>query len=433
MSSKPPLKMAPAPLKPAPIAQKPIAAAPKPALSPAPTPGPSSPTADIQLSTSKVWVLPPRPKPGRKPSVDTPPTKRKAQNRAAQRAFRERRAARVGELEEKLAAVESDRAVVEQNYKAEIKRLRSENSDLRRTVQELRTHSYGVSTPMASPVPGDDDDLPLDVLDRALEERLPVSNSSAAPSDIDDCRVCVKDDCICVAIGIREKPMIPSSPEQVRSVPLKKRKISPPEDTNTMEIDFTEMFSRPKKVKSVPLPPRAKKMCGFCGEEQPCMCERNTLAPLAIPSPPESVYSDAPESPVSPRKLPTLHPDIQEVLPVTYSSPLANAAPIVEETPSTGCTGNPGNCMQCRSDPMSTLFCTTIAERNKKQGAALPTSTQGGTYIPCAAAYQTLSRHKDFYRADLGRLVGKLNTRGMQVEVSSVANVLRELDRRLYE
>lgn len=52
--------------------------------------------------TTKEWVIPPRPKPGRKPATDTPPTKRKAQNRAAQRAFRERRAARVGELEDQL-------------------------------------------------------------------------------------------------------------------------------------------------------------------------------------------------------------------------------------------------------------------------------------------------------------------------------------------
>ncbi|KAJ2890556.1 hypothetical protein MKZ38_001703 [Zalerion maritima] len=52
--------------------------------------------------TTKEWVIPPRPKPGRKPATDTPPTKRKAQNRAAQRAFRERRAARVGELEEQI-------------------------------------------------------------------------------------------------------------------------------------------------------------------------------------------------------------------------------------------------------------------------------------------------------------------------------------------
>ena len=61
-----------------------------------PAPAPDAPKISM---TSKEWVIPPRPKPGRKPATDTPPTKRKAQNRAAQRAFRERRAARVGELE----------------------------------------------------------------------------------------------------------------------------------------------------------------------------------------------------------------------------------------------------------------------------------------------------------------------------------------------
>ncbi|KAL0465954.1 hypothetical protein QR685DRAFT_113560 [Neurospora intermedia] len=63
-----------------------------------PTPGGGGPLS----MTTKEWVIPPRPKPGRKPATDTPPTKRKAQNRAAQRAFRERRAARVGELEDQL-------------------------------------------------------------------------------------------------------------------------------------------------------------------------------------------------------------------------------------------------------------------------------------------------------------------------------------------
>src|SRR5437762_11605250 len=60
------------------------------------------------ILTHKKWVIPPRPKPGRKPATDTPPTKRKAQNRAAQRAFRERRAARVGELEEQIKKIEDD-------------------------------------------------------------------------------------------------------------------------------------------------------------------------------------------------------------------------------------------------------------------------------------------------------------------------------------
>lgn len=74
----------------------------KMAMSSVISPNPTPPEAPKVSMTSKEWVIPPRPKPGRKPATDTPPTKRKAQNRAAQRAFRERRAARVGELEEQL-------------------------------------------------------------------------------------------------------------------------------------------------------------------------------------------------------------------------------------------------------------------------------------------------------------------------------------------
>ncbi|KAJ4288237.1 hypothetical protein N0V88_007427, partial [Collariella sp. IMI 366227] len=79
------------------------------AMSPA-----SMPPGGLSMTT-KEWVIPPRPKPGRKPATDTPPTKRKAQNRAAQRAFRERRAARVGELEEQIEEerVAHDRTVGE--------------------------------------------------------------------------------------------------------------------------------------------------------------------------------------------------------------------------------------------------------------------------------------------------------------------------------
>ncbi|KAG5982884.1 hypothetical protein E4U55_001215 [Claviceps digitariae] len=73
--------------------------------------------------TSKEWVIPPRPKPGRKPATDTPPTKRKAQNRAAQRAFRERRAARVGELEQQLDEIKDDHHKEERELKDKIHRL----------------------------------------------------------------------------------------------------------------------------------------------------------------------------------------------------------------------------------------------------------------------------------------------------------------------
>ncbi|CAN8096123.1 unnamed protein product [Discula destructiva] len=87
-----------------------------------PMPGPPPSQAPISMTT-KEWVIPPRPKPGRKPATDTPPTKRKAQNRAAQRAFRERRAARVGELEEQLEAEQQEHDKIQQALQDQVRRL----------------------------------------------------------------------------------------------------------------------------------------------------------------------------------------------------------------------------------------------------------------------------------------------------------------------
>ncbi|KAI1078652.1 hypothetical protein F5B20DRAFT_199570 [Whalleya microplaca] len=81
--------------------------------------------------TSKEWVVPPRPKPGRKPATDTPPTKRKAQNRAAQRAFRERRAARVGELEEQLDDQKEEYEKIQQELRDEVHSLEGDVQSLR--------------------------------------------------------------------------------------------------------------------------------------------------------------------------------------------------------------------------------------------------------------------------------------------------------------
>ncbi|KJZ74525.1 hypothetical protein HIM_06121 [Hirsutella minnesotensis 3608] len=89
------------PVAPAPLPRLSLPPVDKMAMAAVISPNPTAEAPKMSM-TSKEWIIPPRPKPGRKPATDTPPTKRKAQNRAAQRAFRERRAARVGELEQQL-------------------------------------------------------------------------------------------------------------------------------------------------------------------------------------------------------------------------------------------------------------------------------------------------------------------------------------------
>ncbi|ANB10946.1 hypothetical protein AWJ20_3740 [Sugiyamaella lignohabitans] len=473
-----------------------------------------------KISTSKVWVLPPRPKPGRKPSVDTPQNKRKAQNRAAQRAFRERRAAMVGELEEKLNELTKERDAREARLEAQLKAVTRENENLKRSVRDMQAQlaKQNVSYQMASP-PMSSHESPMDILDRVLEERLPVPDKSRTNSSSDACGVCIKDDCICESVGIKARrtsnqPVSAVSMSTTRSsissitgtssafktndqsnaaatlvassvtAPAVSLKRNQPEsnDDEPYEIDFTEMFSRPAKKQAPPLlvpspvpvpkhrtsstrtvlkPPADR--CGFCSDGNPCMCaeaeaeaqaagdgghfindieEDNTLPPIVLNNMWSSSYQNT-------NKLPALHPGPSREVPPSQQPPSPQvalpAASVSSITaPSYECTGNPGTCMQCQTDPMSTLFCTTLASRpekgdsEKKKAVTTPSTptekTRAGSssFISASAAYRTLSRHKDFRSADFGALVGKLNTRGMQVEVNSVANVLRELDRKLY-
>ncbi|CCH40908.1 Muscle M-line assembly protein unc-89 [Wickerhamomyces ciferrii] len=296
--------------------------------------------------------------------------------------------------------------------------------------------------------------------------------------------------------------------------------------------------------------------CGFCSDDSPCVCREaakeaasaiaelqnhdhrrdSTLPPIrngSIVQQSNQKQNNHIDS--KPNKLPVLHPgptvEISEIHRSSISTPKAtdsieDSKKQLGDVTSTetktnnggGCTGNPGTCNQCQLDPMSTLFCTTIAskaeedeqdkevkepttngmnsiERAKSDSLKKPSpvspplsnvsskvsspltvslqeeelnslhktttnlgsnsnsnsngnnSTPGsssnlipgsildqqkGIFIPCADAYKTLSRHKEFNSVDFSTLVGKLTTRGMQVEVQSVANVLRELDRRLY-
>lgn len=481
-----------------------------------------------QLSTSKVWVLPPRPKPGRKPSTDTPPTKRKAQNRAAQRAFRERRAARVSELEEMLAEINAERDKRERELSKTLKTMAQENLELRKTMDELKNEMKSVynsrrasvmtnSEPakqvsrypsmnqMISPTPSMDS--PMHVLDRALELRLPV-NTDVKTSNEDDCGVCAKDDCICETLGIKElkhqqvsaRPQFHIPEYTSEAVPLKRQrsgvtKMNPFKKLKNLkestEIDFTASFS---KVLSPPTKRQSTSYskvspidrCGFCADGTPCLCidsfniqdSFKTLAPLNI------YHTSSPNTSRRTSRLPSLTSVEYQGL----GSPIS-IVPVDQQYMGSSidktngeCTGNPGTCSQCQADPMSTLFCTTLASRvyasttvkssrhsitsldkeNKSEGKCgkaggssteqnplavkqspkdslmiqLPpgtpsTTTPSGTFIPCSAAYQALSRHKQFKKVDLNQIVGKLKTRGMQVEVGSVVEILRELDKSL--
>lgn len=543
----------------------------------------SPPTAPILLiQTSKEWVLPPRPKPGRKPSVDTPASKRKAQNRAAQRAFRERRATRVQELEEKLAEVEKERDVKEMGLVNTINKLRVENQFLLKSLEQLRGDVAGIrnarvlpnvspssstySVQQISPAPLADSPPNFSYRNHLHPTPMSADPTPARPrgtSDF-DCGVCVKNECLCEDVGLKTSSQATLNDlldtfTPVAAVPLKRKAAQSGANGNNtkdrLETDFTRHFStassRPlpdlKRLKRLAAPkmadvvvqdPAPKKMfdegspvdnCGFCSDDTPCVCREaakeaaqisQTMAQNGNGTMNEDDLEDSEDeevakmlppiqnSAIRKASLPVMHPgpsvEIREITNLNAGlpeSPQANQLGLNQgllgqmganssmqnqknqsqnqrsqspqtqsQTQKAGCTGNPGTCEQCQMDPMSTLFCSTVAnkanesnERSTDRSASEPLpsrtlsrtgsrasvpmaltsapSTPGtpssvpgpaGMFIPCADAYKTLSRHKQFNLVDFGTLVGKLTTRGMQVEVQSVANVLRELDRRVY-
>ncbi|ODV71979.1 bZIP transcription factor CYBJADRAFT_169000 [Cyberlindnera jadinii NRRL Y-1542] len=615
-----------------PIAPSPGSNVPSPVTGP--TPGHGGSTGNVALKplaqqpitkivTSKEWVLPPRPKPGRKPSADTPATKRKAQNRAAQRAFRERRATRVAELEAKLSEVEKDKEVKEMNYKNTLGKLQMENKYLMKALSDMKAdfaslkqtvQAQAASTPnnissSSAPSPAVYSNgtvsapSPLNyfkpsqgvnqeyrfpqqqqqqqqqqqrqrsqgngIISQPGQAIQPASNPSptestrspmesqpstktSLSSDLGDCGACEKDDCICAKVGLRTEPprlSMDQHQQQLKqfesfkpmaAVSLKRKQ------EDFVEVDYTAKFAK-GKPKPMPKFKRIKQerqqansndeesrefskvlenitdrdfespmeQCGFCSDDSPCVCREaakeaaNAITELQNSSRKASMQMMKAESTLPPisrhssvssiNKLPVLHPgpSVEITRPPSEQQPQRQQQSEPGEK-KLGCTGNPGTCTQCQLDPMSTLFCTTIASKaegeetgsnsttkssiseENRSPVSPPVSTHSskvssplvtvqdeelnsmvqkvgamssandgvisnlnanstdssqagkGIYIPCADAYKTLSRHKGFHSVDFSTLVGKLTTRGMQVEVQSVANVLRELDRRLY-
>ncbi|KAL4886328.1 hypothetical protein BJY04DRAFT_178878 [Aspergillus karnatakaensis] len=469
MAAQPALSIAPAsaaPLAPALVA--------KPTVSP--SPGPGTPGS----VTSKEWVIPPRPKPGRKPATDTPPTKRKAQNRAAQRAFRERRAARVNELEDQIKCIEDDHEIHVATFKEQISTLSREVEQCRtemswwrdrchalekevsveRAARETLVKEFRSSLPDKSASSTDAVPLPPRGSKRSRTETERASSNNTTQSDLEEvplgCNRCSTSHCQCI-----EDAFAMPGLEMNRPALDPEPKIKP--EPEEMEIDFTTRFAAPhhddtlSPVASPPVDP-----CGFCQDGTPCICaemaaqeeqrrrgstfENNRLAPIQNMS-----QFTPPPSETDARSEVTLPPISQATNP---------------------CANGPGTCAACVSDPRRTLFCKTLAASRSASGT--PTGCCGGkgadggccqTRAPaprpapaptdraatpltlsCADAFTTLSRHPKFSRAsdELTSWLPKLHTlpnprdvshnaasrAAMEVEAASVMGVLRYFDRR---
>lgn len=426
----------------------------KPAQSPpASSPNSTTPSAPLSL-TSKEWVIPPRPKPGRKPATDTPPTKRKAQNRAAQRAFRERRAARVGELEEQLKQIEDEHEQEEEVLRRTIDKLEKEveqyRADLANWVDRCRrlenelaaVRSSSTSTPKHNETR---QDKPSTVPDTAVDDATVGCGGCTLETRcqcIDEAFTAMGGD---AATSIHQHEKRPHSP--MREDVDKRIKVEPKE---TMEIDFTAMYMS-KDVPSVTRPEDRSPTsavadpCGFCSDGTPCIC-----AEMAAEQ--EQAQNQATTAVSLSRPLASVNPprQLDQFTPPPSEGDVSMSIPAVAPLPS-GCgSSGPGTCAQCRADPNSTLFCKSLAAsraqsassssstpvgccggttaggsccqsrgngsvplpprttRSRAAAAAATTTSSQPLYVPpakagvtltCADAYTTLSRHPAYERA----------------------------------
>lgn len=439
-----------------------------------------SPSQNPSIITRKEWIIPPRPKPGRKPAADTPPTKRKAQNRAAQRAFRERRAARVGDLEEQMRQME-EREEKEQgdlrerieelqasvkNYnqlllswrekyeelETQFERERRLRSDAERTIGEWRQGTLSANKAVVLPQQNPPQALIVDHSHGSTADNINASGEAMSLG----CGGCSRDSrCECIEQALEMNNITVDSsnhptkrpPSAASSTDTNRQHPYPSSNPENLEIDFTSRFSAPR-------PPGISNMastvsalnagmpdpCGFCQDGTPCICAEIRVETIAEASRTSGQSMDPSR----------MHSSMN--LGRSINPPSANANP---------CVNGPGTCAQCLASPSSTLFCKSLAATRPNapmhninapllhnansfvnvqvEAAPAPAESNTGPTITCADTFTTLSRHPAFDRAsaELGTWMPQLSTApggvartAFEVEAASVMGVLRFFDRR---
>jgi len=416
----------------------------------------------------------------------------------------------VNELEDKLNEVAAENAARDHEYKDQIEQLTKSNTELakenaryklkleavQKELEALR-RSQTKLTQVASPAPssGSPTDTTImscggdcscqNAIDKVLCDRTTAAHIEPPPR----VKKPPEDDETGGGGGEGDNTTCPGACAQASAAaPLPKRSPSPlsntPKRTRTVDdldelaTDFTTAYrprstSRTSSIIHVPDP------CGFCSDDTPCVCAEMAHVMNMEDSDTDPEHRDVKLAPILSPNCGMISPPASSAgdpVRLGRTSDMDKPIPLhppngIKPTPRTSSSGcKPGGCDQCKNDPMSTLFCQSVAARTRRdagccggdaaagacckdtdiEGRPPARSTRGSvkrqaaaerqdgrTYIPCSAAYQTLSRHRAFddAAADLGALVRPLIVQSVdgscpQVEVSSVRDVLKMLDRR---
>jgi len=216
----------------------------------------------------------------------------------AQKAFRDRKAQRVLELEKE-----------NEQLKEQLERVESELSMLRKTVLNGPLQKDTRGQQLASPAPSGEvtcetcvlgkdcaclssivaDDVPT-MTGSSIQSNQVVNNLSSADGEDETCGLCSATSCLCSDLGIRKVPSTHRTTSvdiPLRQVNNKRKRLKAPiisesstlsQDSFPMEMDFTSSFTNAISASQHNGFPSDG--CGFCSNGTPCVCRENKLPPL---------------------------------------------------------------------------------------------------------------------------------------------------------
>lgn len=450
-------------------------------------PVPNGSPAAGKLTVSKNYVIPPRPKPGRKPSLEAPPSKRKAQNRESQRAYRERKAIAVKELETQLAQQA-------QRFDEQQKALQKQIDQLRNTARNA-TQLPSISAP-GSPTAlhlMNPSGLPPNPSIPQSTHHLTGYPGNANFTTYSPYHTLPP----FFSLGSPGYQLDPKQQPPLSPLPLSPLAFSPPFATPMSPADVVGMELLDHVLdQKLPVTPNntvaadgnsARSPASGSSTESTSPSNANSTTPTSsriAPSPrlKEPKRTEIPTSdplelmksewsqPAKPlnranRQLETDFTNKFRSVPrplISKSdkcgfctggnvcvcaeaalresgdfidetdrfigSPLSSSVSVTPRSPNSDgtppdCSGDPGKCDKCAEDPMLSLFCSALSSKEKTP------STGNGTFISPLQAYKTLKRHPKFSVCDLGDVISELAV-GIsgQVDVGSIARCLRKLD-----
>ncbi|KAH7931104.1 hypothetical protein BV22DRAFT_1077869 [Leucogyrophana mollusca] len=368
-------------------------------IGPSPQPQAASSSTALWATASKEWVIPAKPKPGRKPKKESsvgPPaqgsnededgesTGRRVQNRAAQRAFRERKQTQLAELQARLQLYEQgeiERNIALQNV---AKKMKEENEELRKENQILKERVARLEQERDAQAGADR---------KKARERMPILSPRGSPERSGRKRARVSTEPPGSVPGLSfhsytssASPMDPSpnddtstggySPATLDSHSRRSAFPTPPPPMLTFQSEPTN-----------PDPPDTLDYrCMLCTPEVPCVCRE--MAMQDVVSEGMSVsdsnhlheqealaqesMSNNMDQPMQFGHTPSSHgtildnlPAYQAPVPIRRRAPGPSLNPVfavspLPPPPPVSCSGDPANCMACADDSFGQAFCQAI-------------------------------------------------------------------------